>query len=330
MGYSKEIRDAAAAVIRDRKQNAERDAEYRREKIFEEIPKARQIEREIASCGSAAARAVLNGGDVKAELTKLKEKNLALQNALEQILAEKGYTTLDLEPIYSCTKCGDTGYYEKGNQTVKCECLKRAMVEAACNELNRQSPLSLSTFEDFSLDYYSHKIMEGYPRSPYDQMTMIYNYCKSYADNFTPDSESIIMRGKAGLGKTHLSLAIANNVIKRGYGVIYVSAPSIISKLEREHFSRNKDTDYLSPLLECDLLILDDLGTEFQSQFTSSTVYNIFNSRLLSGKPVIVSTNLSVSEMEKLYTERFVSRIFGQAKRLDFYGDRDIRIKKNS
>ena len=136
------------------------------------------------------------------------------------------------------------------------------------------------------------------------------------------------MKGRTGLGKTHLSLAIAGEVLKRGYGVIYVSAPALLQKLEKEYFSRTGgDTSSFDMLTDCDLLIIDDLGAEFRTQFSVSQIYNILNSRLLQHKPVIISTNLSMQELEKNYSERFVSRINGAAQKLDFVG-KDLRVRK--
>lgn len=328
MGYSKEIRDTAKRKLDNRRLVAQREAEYRKEKIFNEIPKAATYERSISSCGISAAKAVLNGGNVKEEIEKLKSKSLKLQSEYSALLSEYGYCVEDMEPIYICKKCNDTGYIEMNNKTITCDCFKQLMVECACAELNRHSPLSLCTFEDFSLDYYSQDIEEGYPRSSYEQMLKNLSFCKNYAKNFTLSSKSIFMKGETGLGKTHLSLSIANEVIKKGYGVIYVSAPSIVTKLNKERFSYDNNEDNTEDaLLSCDLLIIDDLGTEFATQFSTSAIYNIFNSRLLSGKPVIINTNLKLQELEKLYSQRFVSRITGQAVRLDFFG-RDIRILK--
>ena len=158
-------------------------------------------------------------------------------------------------------------------------------------------------------------------------MEKIFKFCKSYAQNFTPEAGSILMKGATGLGKTHLSLAIANEVIRRGYGVIYVSAPALFAKLEKEHFSRSADSDTMDTLLGCDLLIIDDLGTEFKSQFATAQAYQLFNARVLQSKPVIVSTNLTMAELEREYSNRFVSRVNGAAQKLDFVGD-DLRIKR--
>ncbi len=329
MGYSKEVKAAAIKKLENRRLAAQYEAENRKIKIFQELPEAEKYERQIASCGVTAAKAVLKGGNVKEELESLKAKSLKLQEEYKAVLDSMGYTVEDTEPQYTCKKCNDTGYVEVENRTVMCECLKKAMIESACAELNRYSPLSLCTFEDFSLNYYSHDIESGYPRSSYEQMNKNLNVCKDYARNFTKNSPSLFMRGETGLGKTHLSLAIANEVIKKGYGVIYVSAPALVSKLEKEHFSYGREESTTeSAVLDCDLLIIDDLGTEFITQFSSSAIYNIFNSRLLAGKPIIINTNLSMSELDKRYTDRFVSRIVGQAVRLDFFGN-DVRISKN-
>ncbi|MBQ5399532.1 MAG: ATP-binding protein [Ruminococcus sp.] len=329
MGYSKKVRREAIALIQERKLNAERDADYRRQRIFSQLPEARSLERQIASCGIRAGRAVLRGGNVKEELLKLKEESLRLQSEYEKLLSENGFSVSDTEPKYYCSKCSDTGYLELENRTELCSCLKNAMVEIACRELNKKSPLSLCTFEDFKLDYYSKEKTDGYPRSPYEQLSMIYKKCKAYADSFSADSKSLLMMGRTGLGKTHLSLAIANEVIKKGCGVIYASAPTIVSQIEKEHFGKIK-TDEESvedTLLNCDLLIIDDLGTEFNNKFTTPAIYNIFNSRITAGKPVIVSTNLKISELNEIYSDRFVSRIIGEAERLDFFGS-DIRVIK--
>ena len=328
MGYSREIKRKAAQTLSERRLDAEYKADKLKQHIFSTVPEAEEYERKIASCGINAARTIVKGGDVKEKLESLKTLSLRLQREQEELLNLHGYTRDDFRPKFHCQKCSDKGFYEYENRTLMCDCLKKAMVDAAREELNRNSPLTLSTFEDFDLKYYAMDIDEGFPRSAYDQMSAILRFCKRYADTFTTDSPSIFMRGLTGLGKTHLSLAIANEVIQKGYGVIYVTAPRICSVLEKEHFSKNRpevSTEEL--LLECDLLIVDDLGTEFNSQFSNTALYNLFNSRLLSGKPVIISTNLELRELRDLYTDRFVSRIIGQAKRLEFYG-KDVRILK--
>ncbi len=328
MGYSSSVYKAAADRLSDRRVKALRDAEYRRNAIYNELPRVKELEKEISRSGILAARAVITGGDVTEQMEKLRDKNLAMQKELEEVLVANSYSKDVFEPEYRCKKCNDTGYFDEKGRTFVCHCLKKELVACACEELNRTAPLALSTFDTFSLNYYDKTDSDGIGVVPYDHMNKILRYCKSYAESFSKNSESILMKGATGLGKTHLSLAIANEVIKKGYGVIYVSAPSLMQRLEKQHFSRNNDDDsVIDMLLECDLLIVDDLGTEFHGQFSVSQMYNIFNSRMLSGKPMIINTNLTLRELEKIYTERFVSRISGNAQKLDFLG-KDIRVRK--
>lgn len=326
MGYSSSVYKAAADRLFERRLKAEKEADRRKAEIYRKLPRTKELEKEISRCGIQAARAVISGGDVTEEMKNLRDRNLAMQSELAEILTSNGYDKDVFEPSYRCKRCNDTGYYEENGRTLVCNCLKQALVSCACEELNRTAPLSLSTFESFSLDYYDNEIDSKTGISPYNHMSKILRYCRSYADNFAKNSESILMKGATGLGKTHLSLAIANEVIKKGYGVIYVSAPSLMQKLEKQYFSRDDDSA-IDMLVECDLLIVDDLGTEFRSQLSVSLMYNIFNSRMLANKPVIINTNLELRELEKNYTERFVSRIIGNAQKLDFLG-RDIRVRK--
>ena len=328
MGYSNSVFQNATDKLSERRLAAEKRADRRRAEIYEKLPRVRELEHQIATCGTEAVKTVLRGGDVVTEMTKLKDKNLGLQAELKAILRQNGYDENALEPQYSCPKCNDTGYREADNRTVMCSCLKQELVASACEELNRTAPLSLSTFDSFRLDYYSNTPDPDTGIVPRRQMDKILKFCKSYAANFTPSDKSILMKGATGLGKTHLSLAIANEVIKRGYGVIYVSAPALLSKLEKEYFSRGaSDSHTTETLSDCDLLIIDDLGTEFRTQFSVSQIYNIVNARILQNKPVIISTNLNMTALEKAYTERFVSRINGAAQKLDFLGS-DIRIQR--
>ena len=329
MGYSNEIYKIAKAKIEERRMNAERESDRRRKDIYSKYPNVQKLEAEISNSGTLTARAVLSGGDVKSAVEALREKNLALQAELRDFFVSNGYSPDYFEPEYTCKMCKDTGYVEKNGKTLYCNCFKRLLVASACEQLNRTAPLTLSTFDSFDLNKYSKEINPDYRISPYNNIVQVYNYCLDYAKTFSADSKNILMKGGTGLGKTHLSLAIANEVIRRGFGVIYVSAPALMSKLEKLRFSRDDEDSYLNMLANCDLLIVDDLGTEFHSQFSASQFYNLCNSRLLLRKPFIINTNLSISELQKSYSERFISRIFGDSTSVfNFFGD-DIRLKNN-
>lgn len=327
MGYSSSVYKAASDTLHERRLNAEKAAERRKEEVYKRFPRVKELEKQISMGGIKTARAVLAGGDVEEAVSKLRDQNLAMQAEVKRILTDNGYPANYFEPKYFCKKCEDKGYYDINGKTVRCSCMKSALVTCACAELNRYAPLSLSTFESFDLEYYDKSINSKVKTSPYEHMSKVFRFCQNYADNFSKNSESILMSGETGLGKTHLSLAIANEVIKKGYGVVYASAPPIISKLEKEYFSSDKDDSLFSMLADCDLLIIDDLGTEFYSQFAVSQFYNLFNSRMLSNKPIIINTNLTITELKEKYTDRFVSRICGNARQLDFLG-RDIRIRR--
>ena len=328
MGYNSSVYKSASDILFARRIKAEKEADQRKREIFARLPRAKELDKEISKSGIMAVRSVLGGADVVSEVEKLKENNLAMQKELSELLINNGYDKDVFEPDYTCKMCNDTGYYDKDGKTLVCACLKRALVSCACDELNKTAPLKLSTFDSFNLEYYDKKVDSSVGVSPYEHMNRIFRYCQAYADNFRADSESILMKGATGLGKTHLSLAIANEVIKKGYGVIYASAPTLMSRLEKEYFSNSKEEENSADMLiDCDLLIIDDLGTEFHGQFSVSQLYNIFNSRMLLNKPIIINTNLTLRELEKKYTERFVSRIIGGAQKLDFLG-KDIRIRK--
>lgn len=320
MGYGREIYAAAENTLRERRRRAEEEAERCRTAFYRSCPRAEQIERTLAGTSVRAAKAVLGGKNTVETLKALKEKNIGLQTELARLMQEHGID--QLEPHYCCSACRDTGYVD-GKM---CSCMKELLRAESYRRLNALTPLSLSTFHSFSLKYYSDEPRDGRP-SDRSIMRNTLEYCISYARKFGPGVSNVIMTGGTGLGKTHLSLAIANSAIQKGYGVIYSSVGDLVTKLENEHFGRDTGTEALDSLQNCDLLILDDLGTEFRNSFSTSAIYGVINSRLLLKKPTIISTNLSVKEMADYYSERFASRIIGSYDRINFVG-RDIRQQK--
>lgn len=327
MGYSRDIYEKAIERLSERRSRANRDARLRREMIEARIPRIVEIERETSKAGLQTARIIVAGGvDVKKQVEKLAEHHLALQKEKKTLLQEGGFPEDCMEPRFVCPKCKDEGYVDG----MMCSCLKQLLREEAYQKLNRLSPLELCGFDNFDLTFYSAETEENSGLSPRKKMEGIFRFCCDYAHSFTKSSPSILMSGATGLGKTHLSLAIAKEAIQRGYGVVYGSAQNFMSQLERERFGRSGgNDDSLQPLLDCDLLILDDLGTEFITPFVTSTIYNLINTRLMTEKPTIISTNLSIASLEEKYSERIVSRIIGSYRVLKFLG-RDIRQLKRS
>lgn len=295
-------------------------SELRKKAFYGQVKKAGEIEAQLSRTAIDSAKAVLSGANAKEKLTELKNKNLALQKELESLLIAANLPLDYLDVKYNCKICKDTGYVDG----VMCCCLKNLIKKITYEDLNRLSPLSLSTFEAFDVNFYPNENSKD-GVNICTHMERILNFCKTYAFHFNENSENLFMQGATGLGKTHLSLAIANALINRGHNVIYASTPNIVSKLEKEHFNHNSYGEETEKhLVDCDLLILDDLGTEFQTSFSSATIYNIINSRIMYQKPTIISTNLSVKEIQSAYSKRLVSRIMGNYKRLFFLGN-DIR-----
>ena len=321
MSYSKDTVKIAREKLSERRMSAIHYAAMRREQIYKQLPRVEEIERKLSEIGAKVSLLILKGEEGAEEVKALSQLSLDLQEEERNLLISNGSSPEALLPKYSCDKCCDTGYIELDGRTVLCDCYKKLLNDTACEQLSAVSPLKLSTFDSFRLDCYSDR-PDAQGRIPRDRMLKIFNYCRNYADTFSKSSRSILMRGSTGLGKTHLSLAIANEVLRKGFSVVYVSAPDIIHKLEREHFSGNYvgEEDSFRTLMDCDLLIIDDLGTEFRTQFSISAIYNIFNTRHLNEKPMIMNTNLSVSDLEDIYSARFTSRIEGYCDDLEFIG----------
>lgn len=326
MSYSKNIYQIAQAKLEKRHKQAQEDLYSRREKAYFTIPQLADIQNRIAACGAQVIGAFAKGSgeEGRAFIEKLAAESLEAQKERKALLTAAGFPEDYLEPHYVCSICEDTGVAESGI----CSCQRELLVQTAKEEIEKSAPLYKSTFDSFSLDFYP-EAADTNGISPKKHMDGIVQFCKAYADDFSLRSPSLFMHGATGLGKTHLSLSIANKAIEKGFGVVYGSAPNMFGQLEKEHFSKQNpfDRTYEQELLESDLVIIDDIGVEFSTQFTVSCVYNIINSRILSGKPTIISTNLTPAELEDKYTQRITSRIIGSYVSLKFTG-RDIRQLK--
>ena len=326
MGYSAEIYELAEGELEKRRLRSEQALEKRRSLLYARSPRAAELERRIAKTSVAAAKEVFGGADLHSRLEELKRENLSLQKELETILTGFGFPQNFLDPWYTCPQCRDRGDVD-GKM---CSCMRALLRQFSYDQLNKISPLSLSDFESFSLDYYSKAPAGDARQSPNAHMTAVLGFCKKYARTFSTASRSLLFQGPPGLGKTHLSLAVAKELIDRGFGVIYVSAPALLTKLAKETMSfdyREPSSNTEQLLSECDLLILDDLGTEFSSKFTVSAIYQLFNTRMILSKPTIISTNLTLHELQDKYNPRIISRIIGSLDRVEFVGT-DIRQLK--
>lgn len=321
MSYKRSVYIKAKEALSERKANAERDAEMRHSAAVALCPEIAKIEREMASHGAEVVKAVGMGADLDEYIKNLAMANLKAQAKRKELLKGAGFPEDYLDVKYTCDICKDTGY----NKEFYCQCYRKLIRDIARQELGINSPLKKCTFESFRVDKYPEVVDSVLGVNQREHMKNIYEYCKDYAEGFTTDAEGLFMYGKTGLGKTHLSLAIANEVINRGYDVYYGSIQTIMDKLEAEHFGRLPREDSIKEdILTCDLLIIDDLGAEFATQFTNAELYNILNSRMLSSLPTIISTNLDMKDIADKYSQRVASRIMGTMTGLYFCG-KDIR-----
>ena len=324
MAYRTDIIEQAKSILKRREQKAQYDLDDRQAIAFEKCPELLDIKRKMALSGISVARIMLEGGDMQAQVEKVATENLALQKRRRELLEQNGFPENYLKLQYFCPECEDTGYID-GKM---CACHKQLLREISFEKISEISAIKDSRFDNFRLDFYPEAQDAKTGISPRRRMAEILDYCKCYADDFSKKSDSIFMYGATGLGKTHLSLAIAAKAIEKGYDVVYCSAPSLMTKLEHEHFGRNAEKlGVEEAILNCDLLIIDDLGSEFSTQFTVSEIYNIINTRITYRRPVIISTNLSSQELEAKYSERITSRIIGCYTCLRFFG-KDVRQLK--
>ena len=328
MAYSKEIYEKAQEIIDKRKKDAEDKLEAKI-RLFEKMePEYTVYKQEMISSVKEIVKVIDMSPEKAPEfIQKLKMRNLEAQQNIVLLLRKNKLPDNYLEADYFCKECEDTGFTESR----LCSCHINLVKELAFNEAGKKSPLKFCRFGDFRLDYYDEKYSSKLKCSPREKMSDIFEYCKAYAEDFELEAPSVFMHGETGLGKTHLSLAIAGEVINKGYSVIYNSAQNIFNELQKERFGKS-DTNgaYEAMVLECDLLVIDDLGAEFMTTFTSSALYNIINTRINTGLPTIISSNLSLPEIESTYSKRISSRIIGEYDIISFAG-KDIRqLKKEN
>lgn len=272
-------------------------------------PRLSEIDKEISILGTTAVKLSLAGKTE--EIKELQKQNTALCEEKTAILKKENvvpFTCL-------CPVCNDTNYVNG----YLCDCVKEIAKELSLNAFYKNIPQVDADFNTFKLSYYQNDAKE--------KMEKIFNFAKDYAENFNESSGNVLFMGKCGLGKTHLSLSIAKTVIEKGYGVVYGSAQNLFSDAEKEHFSYSAVTEKTDDMLNCDLLIIDDLGTEFLNSFTTSLFYNIVNTRLLNKKSTVINTNLTFEELTTRYTARITSRFIGEYTLKQFFGN-DIRQLK--
>ena len=319
MGYSRENYRLVREEYENRSLEARNAADARRSELHRVIPRTEEIDRELSATGIKLMGAALGVShasvdDIRAGVVKLRAERAAL-------LAAAGYPENYSEPHYECEKCQDTGYVDG----YMCSCMKQRLIMAGYESSGIARLMQNETFDTFSLDYYADD------RRNLENMRYIYQTMRRFAETFDPkSSKSIALFGGTGLGKTHLSTAAAKVIIERGFDVVYTGAIGMFSDFEKVRFgnaSGRESGENTDRYIDCDLLIIDDLGSEVANQFTVSCLYDVINTRINKGLPMILSTNLRQEELRQRYWDRITSRIFGEFVTLMLTGT-DVRAKK--
>ena len=323
MAYSSEVVKRARQRLEMAKADRESENQQHLQQAYAQVPRLREIDRRLRQTMAAAAQTAFTKGiDVRTAMEAVKQENLALQqerSRLVQLHFEEDF----LDDSSICDKCGGSGYIGSS----MCECLQELCRQEQKKELNLLSG-GKESFGQFRLDYYSDQHDPKYGASPRMIMERNFQKCRRYATTFTPNAGNLLFVGGTGLGKTFLSACVAKAVADRGYSVLYETANHLFTKLEQAKFGGGEEARReADKFLQCDLLILDDLGTEMPGQFVTAALYSLLNDRLLAGKPMVISTNLNVDELARRYSPQIASRLHGSFAGLTFVGE-DIRIMK--
>lgn len=322
--YPQQIIEQAQQELARRREEARLRQSGRRQQVAQRCPQALQLERQLLSTSAQLARAVLEGGNLAGKVAQLRSANLDAQRQLAGVLQAAGFPEDALQPVHTCPQCRDTGFTPTG----PCSCYRQLLCQLMLRQLEQSSPVGSCSFENFSLEYYSGQPGEG-GRSDRQVMADILATCREYARAFTPQSGSLLLMGGTGLGKTHLSLAIAREVVLAGYTALYTPYQTLVTQLEGAKFGRTAASyeQLADEAAQCQLLVLDDLGAEFSNAFSVAALYELVNARLIARRPTLISTNLSPGELEARYTARLSSRIFGTYRVLPFVGA-DVRLQQ--
>lgn len=325
MGLTRDQYDVIANVYNTRRLNNKIKLDNRISEVYDKAPEIEDISRQISSLAISAGRKALSGDS--SALENLRSELAVLAQDKKAALLAAGFPADYLDTIYTCEDCKDTGFIDGE----PCHCFQKAVVKELYTQSNLSDILSRENFDNFNFDYYNNIDVDPVTgKTPLENIEDVVDHCRYFIKNFKTNHESLLFYGEAGVGKTFLVNCIAKELIEQAYSVIYLSAVQLFDLLADLSFNSNKTAGNkhisLNELLTCDLLIIDDLGTEMANSFTASSLFNCLNERLIRHKSTIISTNLSIEEVKANYTERIFSRAAGNYTLMKIFGD-DIRIK---
>ena len=306
------------------------EQQYRQQTVYTRVPEIRVIDGRLRGHMAELVRLTIGRpSDMAERINTIREENLDLQMRRAELLTEYGFGAEYLDEIVSCPLCRDTGIYQGG----VCSCLEKLYNAELTKELGTLMRRGDESFEKFDLSLYPTQFDPVKHVVPRETMQMVYDACKRYADNFSSASPNLLFQGSTGLGKTFLSACIARVVAGRGFSVCYESAAAALESYETSKFSRDSAEGEAAAVRvrrmeSCDLMILDDLGTEIITSMSQSALYTLINNRLVGGRPTIISTNCSEEELHKKYSPQIVSRILGEFLCLPFVGQDIRRLRK--
>lgn len=311
----------------ERRYAAKWDLDKRTKEVYENVPRIKEIHDEISTIAVENVKNRILGGvgnGKNSTKEELHEQIKKLTAEKDRLLKENGYSLDYLKEKYVCEDCKDTGYIENE----KCHCLKEKIAEILYSKSNLREILNRENFTKFNFDLYEEDFKDTVTNE--SAKTNIYKavkVAKDFVDNFGKEAQNLLIYGHTGVGKTFLTNCIAKEIMDKSKSVIYLSSIRLFEMLAEEQFDKKNKESFtgLKDILECDLLIIDDLGTELVNNFTMSAFFNCINERFLKRKSVIISTNLSVGQIKDIYSERIFSRLVSNYTLLKIFG-KDLRI----
>ena len=330
MSYSPNVLRRAQARLSQRREERRDRQEALRRQVYAQLPRVAELDRLLRqTMAQVIAAALREGGDPAAQVAEIRRKNQALQGERAQLLAGHGFPADALDDKPLCARCGDSGWVGSD----MCDCLKVLCAQEQIRELSQLLNLGEQSFETFDLGVYSPEVWPAWGRSPRENMEKVLKICRDYAQNFGRYYfNNLFLSGSTGLGKTFLSACIARTVSENGFSVVYDTAGEVFARFEAQKFSRDEEDarearDDTRRYLRCDLLILDDLGSELTTPFVQSALYQLVNSRLTAEKRTVISSNLTMDDVRLRYTPQIASRLEGEFRVLPFFGE-DIRLQR--
>ncbi|MCI9617693.1 MAG: ATP-binding protein [Eubacterium sp.] len=326
MGLTREQYDIIYNKYNDKRLKNSMKQNQRLQDIYNKIPEIKKCDLEISSLAINATRTAL-GGDTSLK-EKLKDDISIISERKKVLLLSNGYSSDYLDPIYDCAFCQDTGFINGK----PCECLQKEISDSLYTSPELADILKKENFDTFNFDYYSDNFIDEVSGvSALDNIETVVDYCQYYIKHFDKTSDNLLFYGGAGRGKTFLINCIAKELLEQSYTVLYLSAVAFFDLLSNITFNKSTSSAFgqitMHELLQCDLLIIDDLGSEMANSFTDSTLFDCLNDRLIHQKSTIISTNLTLADLNRNYSDRIYSRVLGGYTVFKIFGD-DIRIKK--